>query len=103
MKMFVFLIVALVSFSSFAKECEIELSLSADATHVLLSLTEKDKAADDSELIESIIGSKREQSNCADLDKLLNSRDLKASIDGVDTPVKVVNLSPKPVKPLFND
>ncbi len=103
MKILVTLAFALISFSSFAKECEIELTLSADATQLILNLTETDKAAADSEFIESIIGSKREQSNCVDLYKLLNSRDLRASIEGVDTQVEVVNLSPNPVKALFND
>jgi hypothetical protein len=70
---------------------------------VILNLTEKDKAEPDSEFVESIIGSKREQSGCAELSRWLTFRELKTSIEGVDTPVKVVNLSEKPPVSLFND
>ena len=103
MKKFILLAVLLISFSSFAKECEIALSLSEDASHIILSLTEKDKAAPDDEFVESILGSKREQSDCKELAKILEVRDLKASIEGVETPVKIINLSEKVPVSLLND
>lgn len=99
----IFLAFALISLSSFAKECEIEVSLSADASSVILYLTEKDNAAPDDELVESIIGSKREQSGCEELSRWLTFRDLKANIEGIETPIKVVNLSEKAPVSLFND
>lgn len=103
MKKFILIALALVSVSAFAVECETEVSLSADTTEVVIELTEKAKAAPDSEMFENLFGFKREQSDCKDLELLLEARDMKTELDGVETAVRIVNLSEKPKVELLKD
>ena len=103
MKKLIIIALALISFSSFAKVCELELVLSEDATHIKLLLTDKDVVEIDSEMIEAIIGGKRELTSCKELAKMLEVRDLKAEIDGVITPVIIVNQSIEPRVELLKD
>lgn len=102
MKYFAMLAIALISFSSFAKECELDILLAADSSHVELTLTEKDRASPDLDIIKELIG-EREQSDCRKLEKVLESKNLKLELEGAEMEVKIVNLSPRPVVSLLND